>query len=290
MEDKDLDKYFKDRSGAFNEAPGEGLWAKIEANIEPAAKGGFKGGKWLYPGAGLVVATGLVAAWLVTRNTVETPEPVQQPPHKVAVVTDSVVPVANTQTTKTKDTVVPVAKKTETKPAAKQPAITQPTPVALAGNATRTEEFESEGDKNAAPSSQPFYTYHVNRTKDPVATPGKKNIPYNFELDEGKDAMEISVTQKITPAERNALITNTVKGNAPYVGRKIVIKAKGYRIYRHTISQADYNRFARQQDTLQQAPMLNLKVVTDTVFYKLDSDSLPAGNTNFKISPKAKKE
>jgi hypothetical protein len=295
MEDKDLDNYFKDRSSSFNEAPGEGLWAKIEANIAPPVQSGFKAGKWLLPGAGFVVVAGLVAAWLVTRNTPKKPAARPQQPQQISVVSDSAAPVTETVIT-VRDTIAPVFKAQAIKTGKNQVTVKEPAPALATANATQTDEFfdggngeDTKPNANATASPVPLQTYSVKSKGDTIATPGKKSIPYNFELDENKDVMEITITQKISLAERNALIKSTIESNAPYVGRKIVIKAKGYRIYRHTISQADYKMHQTLKDSAKTNPGLKIEVLADTIYHNLNQDSLTPATIRFENKP-AKKE
>ncbi len=285
MEDKDLDKYFKDRSGLFNEAPGEGLWAKIEANIEPPAQGGLKAGKWLLPIAGVVVVAGLVAAWLATRNTAETPAPAPQHPQEVTVIIDSFVPITNKPAITIEDTIAPVFEAVEIKTAKKQPVINTSAP-AITTDAAQIDELDNNQAKGAKPNTTesqttPLQTYSVKSDTDTIAKQGKKSIPYYFDFDENKDAIEITITQKISPAERNSLIQNTIKGNAPYMGRKIIIKANGYRIYSHIITQADYKRYEAGKDTVKTTPRLKLEVSADTIYHNLNQDSLTPATIRF---------
>lgn len=277
MEDKDLDCYFKDRSGAFDEAPGEGLWAKIEANMPPPSPSRGKG-KWLLLGGALCII-GITAAWLFTRNEDKVAAPEKQ--QEISVVKDSA-------------TVPTAAPKIETDTILKKPAtatfvIQHPAP-ALQTNepeAFDTDEFTGENE-DAIPVVQNAATQTANNNINTPAPPATKSIAYTTEHDRGKDAIDITITQKITPAERMSLIKNTVEKNAQYIGRTITINAKGYRIYRHTITQADYNKFGHPLDTL--SPKLNLKVVTDTVFYDLMQDSLSPETIKFKSAPKAAKK
>ncbi|KOS06510.1 hypothetical protein AM493_11045 [Flavobacterium akiainvivens] len=288
MEDKDLDKYFKDRSDSFNETPGEGLWAKIEANIEPPAQGELKAGKWLLPGAGLVVVAGLVAAWLATRNTTEAPAPTQQ--QEITVIKDTI----TLQHTEVKDTLIAIhdtiarnlkmtGKQIVTTPEIKDNAIDSLT-IDMPVKATVANNSEKKANNNKGEIITAHYLT-ANGQQDTTAS-GAGVIAMGYKVNESKDKIEIEITveEKLTQAERSQLIKSTVQKNAQYVGRKIIIKAKGYRTYSHIITETDKLKYNFPQ--LGSQPGLRLEVDTDTLLNNIKRDTLPANTVKFEINPK----
>jgi len=284
MEDKDLDTYFKDRSDLFNEVPGDALWAKIEANIEPPASPKGTTRLWLIS-IGAVIIFGAVAAWFSLSDENKK----ASEPHKKQQVTtaikDSVQHVQDTvvvngtsfNSTAPVKAQIPSEKtvaETQLKQAIKDTTVfsTSNRPAAMAATPAG----------NGLPGTYKFSSA-ANAAKSRV-----KKIPYDFEIDKNKDEMVINVTQTLTRAERDKLVSSTIALNAPYVGRKIVINAKGYRLYRHTITKQDLLKYGSTADSLK-LPKLKLEVSTDSLLYNIISvDSLKTETIKFekKTEPK----
>jgi hypothetical protein len=222
MENKDIDNYFKDRSGTFNEAPGEALWAKIEANLAPPVPSKGNAGKWLL-GVAAIVILGLLA-WLV----IPTEKPVRNTPaEKVNVEkTDVHTPAAAVAI---KDSVAKRVKVTKT------PAKTG-LPAAAAVNAEAT-TISPAADAKADAAFATAGANNVINTAITDTTADKVPVPFEYALNSNKDEVVITVTDKITPAERKKLITSTVEMNKSYAGRTIIINAKGYRSFKMVIPQ-----------------------------------------------------
>jgi len=283
MEDKDLDTYFKDRSGSFNEVPGDALWAKIEANIEPPASPKGTTRLWLIS-IGAVIIFGAVAAWFsLSGENKRAPEPTNQ--QVTATIKDSVQHVQDT-------VVVNGTSVNSTAPVKAQ----IPSEKAVAGTqlqqAIKDTTVFSTSNRPAATAATPAGnglpgTYKFSSAAN-AAKSRVKNIPYDFEIDKNKDEMVINVTQTLTRAERDKLVSSTIALNAPYVGRKIVINAKGYRLYRHTITKQDLLKYGNTADSLE-LPKLKLEVTTDSLLYNIISvDSLKTETIKFekKTEPK----
>jgi len=262
MENKDIDNYFKDRSDTFNEAPGEALWAKIEANIEAPATPGRKGGKWLLGLGGMAILS--VAAWLLMPRGKDVP---QNP----KVVKETVITAPQGQARQSAETSEDSIAATEVvvstqvkKPAQNTVAVKK---VAMSGALTSNSP-NRQGVTKAA-------SRHADMRTDANALAG-------YDIGYEADMIEMEVDEKLTPAERDRLINNTIEKNAPYVGRKIIISVKGYDVYQHTITAQDrYKHGGLPKDTVIK-PKLNVEVVTDTLFYKLIKDSLTPDIIKFK--------
>src|SRR4051812_14449569 len=71
MKDNELYDFFKDRQQAFDEAPGDGLWAKIENGLEEVPQPDVhKGGLSLFKKLLILPVLGIVVAiiWMVAYN------------------------------------------------------------------------------------------------------------------------------------------------------------------------------------------------------------------------------
>ncbi|MES2487981.1 MAG: hypothetical protein V4581_18790 [Bacteroidota bacterium] len=286
MEDKDLDTYFKDRSGSFNEVPGDALWANIEANMAPPEPSKGNGGKWLM-GIGAMLILGILI-WLIIPNkdTIHQVTPVVKE-------TLQSIPSAPAQVQNTgKDSLIKPVEAVQTKTIYITP---QPTVSELAVPATEdviitaptANKTASQKETPATKGNGLLHGYSLAATAD-AAKSNVKNIPYAFELDPNKDEMVINVTQTLTRPERDKLVSSTIALNAPYVGRKIVINAKGYRLYRHTITKQDALQYSSSANSLKQ-PKLKVEVMTDSLLYDIiRTDSLKTETIKFekKTEPK----
>jgi hypothetical protein len=264
MENKDIDNYFKDRSGTFNEAPGDALWAKIEAGIEAPGASKGSGGKWLF-GVGGMVILGLALVWLLFPAKED--DNINKVVNHKKVIVPAATQRADTDTATRADT---FAIKNRT------------TPQIVQGSRNKTFSVIKKAPAPVATTDKPII--------EPQNTGGKEITPppFDYKVIANNDKVEVAVTDNISAAERDSLIAATVTMNAGYPGRKIVIRVKGYDVYSYVIptaiAEADSPLSITEPFTVKPGKV-KLEMQTDTVFYDMIYlDTVSPDTLKFKAS------
>jgi len=222
MEDKELYTYFKDRKDAFNEAPNDALWAKIDAGLSNTMPTTPKSGS-IIAGKGLLIAATVVSI-VVTLLVVLIPKKeVKQStlPQQKTIITEQ----EHIETTTEIDTVKP-KKVADAVVTASHNAVIKPQVKPV--NAT------SKTITNQVIAFKPFQdtlipnTVKLNQNKIRVMI---MVSPVSNRL----KRVHVRVDQQVTQHQYDSLVTTIVNDNNLAIGTLLTIKVKGHSTYKKVI-------------------------------------------------------
>lgn len=228
MTDNDLFNHFKIRSAAFDEMPGENLWAKIESGLDNTRSTG-KSNLLLFTVCGILL-TALIVWYFATPEstakinptaepvTITSPEPTNSINHKQQINTlpsaGKTVPTQTAIIVKYAATVVAVVedsvKKVKVRTAKIKPVST-------------TKKTASEP-----------YVKFMSYTKGTLA-PLEELLTFEVQKKETFGNIIITTKQKITSTEYNQLIADMLNEHEKSIGALLTVKAPGHKPFRIVI-------------------------------------------------------
>lgn len=244
MTDNELFNHFKTQSTAFEEMPGDDLWAKIERGLNDT-KPTSSSNILLFIACGILV-TALTTWYFITTEsatkispvvepvTTTAPEPKNIAPHKPQV---NIFPSAAVPAEKTTSVQAPVILNNTEKV-----VTTASDSVKKAIIRTAKIKTVSKTEKTVA---EPYVKF-MSHSKGAVA-PLSESPTFEVEKKETIGSIVITTKQKITTAEYNQLIADMLNEYETSVGSLLTIKAQGHKPFRIVIQ---YNR----NETLQAIP------------------------------------
>lgn len=223
MEDKELYTYFKDRKDAFNEAPGDALWAKIDAGLPNTAMPTTPKSGTLVAGKGLIIAATVISI-IITLLVIFIPKKeVKQStlPQQKTIITEQ----EHIETTTEIDTV---------KPKKVADAVVTATHNAVIKPQIKIVNATSKTITNQSIAFKPF--------KDTL-------IPNTVKLNQNKirvmimvspvsnrlKRVHVRVDQQVTQHQYDSLVTTIVNDNNLAIGTLLTIKVKGHGTYKKVI-------------------------------------------------------
>lgn len=223
MEDKELYTYFKDRKDAFNEAPGDALWAKIDAGLSNAPMPPTPKSGAIVTGKGLlIVATvvSIVVTLLVSFNPKKEVKQSTLPQQKTISAEQE-----HIETTTEIDTV---------KPKKASNAVFNATQNAVIKSQVKPIKATIKTITNQTIAFKPF--------KDTL-------IPNTAKLNQNKirvmimvspvsnrlKRVHVRVDQQVTQHQYDSLVTTIVNDNNLAIGTLLTIKVKGHGTYKKVI-------------------------------------------------------
>jgi len=224
MTDNELFNHFKIRSAAFDEMPGENLWAKIESGLDNTRSTG-KSNLLLFTVCGILL-TALTVWYFAAPESTAKINPTAEP------VTITSPEPTNSTTSKQQINTLPSAGKTvptQTAIIVKYEAIVQDSVKKVKVRTAKIKPV-STTEKTAAEPYVKFMSY----TKGTVA-PLEESLTFEVQKKETFGNIIITTKQKITSTEYNQLIADMLNEHEKSIGALLTVKAPGHKPFRIVI-------------------------------------------------------